>query len=147
MLDPRVSVITPVYNRRTELPRALQSLEGQTNLNLEHIILDDALRVYHTESDNSITRSGLKEQTLINCLYNSLWYINNGKKYNIPKKVIVFNALVYATFKHLLRWKFSCPRYDWARKGVQTFWGKLFQILIWVPSLFAAALYCHIKKL
>ena len=109
--------------------------------------LDDALRVYHTESDNSITRSGLKEQTLINCLYNSLWYINNGKKYNIPKKVVVFNALVYATFKHLLRWKFSCPGYDWARKGVQTFWGRLFHVLIWVPSLFAAALYSHIKKL
>ena len=39
--NPKVSVITPVYNRRLELPRALQSLEGQTNLDIEHIIIND----------------------------------------------------------------------------------------------------------
>ncbi len=37
----KVSIITPVYNRRQELPRTLKSVESQTYDNLEHIIIDD----------------------------------------------------------------------------------------------------------
>ena len=39
--SPRVSVITPVYNRREELPRTLRSVENQTYRNIEYIIVDD----------------------------------------------------------------------------------------------------------
>lgn len=109
--------------------------------------LDDVLRVYHTESDNSITRAGIKEQTIINCLYNSLWYVNNGRQYNIPKKVVIFNAFVYATFRHLLRWKFTYPKYDWARKGVEPVSGKLLQVLMWAPSVVAAVIYSYTRKM
>lgn len=37
----RVSIITPVYNRRNELPRALSSVEVQSCKDLEHIVVDD----------------------------------------------------------------------------------------------------------
>lgn len=39
---PRVSIITPVYNRRNVLPRALESVKNQNCRMFEHIIVDDA---------------------------------------------------------------------------------------------------------
>lgn len=39
--QPIVSIITPVYNRRVELPRALASVRKQTFFDFEHIIIDD----------------------------------------------------------------------------------------------------------
>ena len=38
---PRVSIITPVFNRRKELVRAINSIELQTYRNIEHIIIND----------------------------------------------------------------------------------------------------------
>lgn len=37
----RVSIITPVYNRRDVLPRSLKSVEAQTFRQFEHIIIND----------------------------------------------------------------------------------------------------------
>lgn len=36
-----MSVITPVFNRRDELPRALKTLESQTFRDIEHIVIND----------------------------------------------------------------------------------------------------------
>jgi glycosyltransferase involved in cell wall biosynthesis len=40
--DVRVSVVTPVYNRPRELPRALRSLQSQTFTDFECLVVDDA---------------------------------------------------------------------------------------------------------
>lgn len=40
-VKPRVSIITPVYNRRRELPYALASISKQSFTSLEHIVIDD----------------------------------------------------------------------------------------------------------
>lgn len=42
MSDVRVSVVTPVYNRPRELPRALRSLQAQTFTDFECFVVDDA---------------------------------------------------------------------------------------------------------
>ena len=38
---PTMSIITPVYNRRKELPRALESVVTQSYRDFEHIVIDD----------------------------------------------------------------------------------------------------------
>lgn len=39
--NPLVTILTPVYNRRKVLPRALAAVESQTYRNIEYIIVDD----------------------------------------------------------------------------------------------------------
>ena len=109
--------------------------------------LDDALRVYHTESDDSIVRGPKNQQAFINGLYNSLWFINNGKKFNMSYTKLIYKSCVYAMFKHILKMKFSYPEYDWAKTGVEHFIGKVLQVLLWAPSYMAALIYCYTRKL
>ena len=105
--------------------------------------LDNELRVYHTESDDRLTSmsSKFKKQNLINSLYNSLWFIDNGRMYGLEKKELFINAVKFSTFKHLLRLKYDYPEYEWAKKDVYLFVDKLVQIALWFPSLVAAIVY------
>jgi glycosyltransferase involved in cell wall biosynthesis len=41
-MSPKISVVTPTYNRAHVLPRAIESVQRQTIDNYEHIIVDDA---------------------------------------------------------------------------------------------------------
>lgn len=43
--QPRITVITPVFNRRQELERAINSVENQTFTDFEYIIVDDGSTV------------------------------------------------------------------------------------------------------
>jgi glycosyltransferase involved in cell wall biosynthesis len=40
-LRPAISIITPTYNRRTVLARAIRSVQRQSLINYEHIVVDD----------------------------------------------------------------------------------------------------------
>jgi len=51
--DPTVSVITPTYNHAETLPRAIDSVLGQTFKNFEYIIVDDA----STDDTESVVNS------------------------------------------------------------------------------------------
>lgn len=39
---PRISIITPVFNRSAELARAIASVRGQSCSDFEHVVIDDA---------------------------------------------------------------------------------------------------------
>jgi glycosyltransferase involved in cell wall biosynthesis len=40
-LFPRISIITPVFNRSSKLARAIASVRGQSVEDFEHIVIDD----------------------------------------------------------------------------------------------------------
>ena len=107
--------------------------------------LDDELRIYHTESEDSLSHEKKSKQTLINIIYNSLWFINNGRKYGMSNYDIMRNAVIYSVFRHQLRLWYDYPNYDWLDRGVITRNGKIIVSVLWIPSLVVALLYDSLK--
>lgn len=58
--QPFITVITPVYNRRSTLQRAIDSVERQTFKNIEYIIIDDG----STESIDDIVEKFMESTSL-----------------------------------------------------------------------------------
>ena len=105
--------------------------------------INDVVRIYHRETEVSYSNGVGKRsnQQLINSLYNNLWFINNGYRYGLNTKAVINKNLWYNIMRHLLHWRKSYPKYDWAKAGIKNNWQKLFSILLWFPSIFPALLY------
>ena len=58
--EPRVTVVTPIYNRRNTISRAIRSLENQTWRNFEYIIVNDG----STENIDDIVKEFMERTEL-----------------------------------------------------------------------------------
>ena len=105
--------------------------------------LDNELRVYYTESYDGLTNanSKLKEQTLINALYNSLWFVNNGRRYGLSRRALLFNSIKFMTFKWLLKRLYKYPSYDWAEQGVFLPLDRILHVFLLLPTFFLSLVY------
>lgn len=105
--------------------------------------LDNELRVYYTESYDGLTNanSKLKEQTLINALYNSLWFVNNGRRYGLSRRALLFNSIKFMTFKWLLKRLYKYPSYDWAEQGVFLPLDRILHAFLLLPTFFLSLVY------
>lgn len=78
--EPLISVIVPVYNVETFLPRCLESITSQTYQNIEIILVDDG----STDSSGDICDSFVKAESRSSVIHQAnrgLWYARNvGQK-------------------------------------------------------------------
>jgi glycosyltransferase involved in cell wall biosynthesis len=74
--EPLISVIVPVYNVETFLPRCLESIISQTYQNIEIILVDDG----STDSSGDICDSFVKTESRSSVIHQAnrgLWYARN----------------------------------------------------------------------
>ena len=74
--EPLISVIVPVYNVETFLPRCLESITSQTYQNIEIILVDDG----STDSSGDICDSYVKTESRSSVIHQAnrgLWYARN----------------------------------------------------------------------
>lgn len=106
--------------------------------------VDDALRIYHRETEGSYSNEGQKKsnQQVLNSLYNYLWLINNGEMFGQRRKQTLQNIVRYTSLCHVLKWRNCVPKYQWMKEGIKNHSCRFLKNLLWIPAIIPAFVYC-----
>lgn len=79
---------------------------GKLNKRYSSYFTNDMIRIYHTESDNSITRRPKRTiQNVINNRWNDAYFLNNWEQYSYSLKTRIGILVHYCTMDIILRMK------------------------------------------
>lgn len=97
--------------------------------------LNKCLRIYHIESDDSITKQ-LKNnniQSCVNDLFRYQYILNNNGLYNLSTKDKVKNMILYNVFYQYLKSKDVFPQTDWAEYGLKGYFNYILKSILFLP--------------
>lgn len=107
---------------------------------------NDILRIYYTESKDSITNAGKNGLNIIDCI-GQLWtnqhYLNNWNYFIFPFIDRVRSIVFYNIFKNLLKSHGKYPKYAWTQDKLKGFVNNSINIILWLPSKFITNWYIH----
>lgn len=107
--------------------------------------IDDELRIYHDDTI-SICRPEEKKlttQSIVNKLYNRLWFVNNGRKYGKSRKEIIISIAMTCILRQLLLFRGTYPKLTWNK--IDTVFDKLSYTALWIPCLPLSWIYLRFK--
>lgn len=110
--------------------------------------INDTLKVYNTESPDSISNVEIKKISMQHCI-NMLWadkYImSHWSEFENNFKQRFKRVLHYCIFANILKTKKSYPDFDWVKEEVTGFRNKSLIIILWFPSIIGANYYIKNK--
>lgn len=108
---------------------------NQLDLKYKKWYLNKCLRIYHTESDDSISKQFRKNniQNYINDLYRYQYILNNNDLYNLSVKDKVKNMILYIVFYQYMKSKDVFPQTDWAEEGLKGKYNYILKAIIYLP--------------
>lgn len=109
--------------------------------------INDTLKVYYTDSPDSISNVEIKEVTIqhiINMLWAEKYTLNHWPEYDYNNKDRIKRVLRYSLYSNILKLKNNYPEYDWAKEKIKGVKNNLLLNLLWFPSILEAKYY--IKK-
>lgn len=106
--------------------------------------INDVLKIYYTESNDSIStanRKGITKNACISALWRDQYYLNHWDDYLFSfseriKKVIYYNVWKNILIRHQLY-----PPYEWAKVGLRGFINNMMNMILWLPCKYATKWY------
>lgn len=105
---------------------------------------NDYIRIYYTESNDSITnlyKKGLTKNACISSLWRDQYYLNHWDDFLFPFSERVRKIMYYIVWKNALNKHNMYPTYDWAKEGLKGFTNKFIEIVLWLPGKFVTRWY------
>ena len=112
--------------------------------NYKSFFINDIVRIYYTESGDSITnlyRKGLTKNACISSLWRDQYYLNHWDDYLFPFKERVKKVVYYSIWENALNRHGMYPSYDWAKEGLKGFTNNALKFALWLPSKFITKWY------
>jgi len=110
--------------------------------------INDCLKIYYTESSDSISNTDIKKFTVQHCV-NMLWAnkytLNHWHEYEYNNKEHIKSALRYCLFANILKITHNYPSYDWVKEKLQGLNNKFLIIILWFPSILGAKYYINTR--
>jgi len=106
--------------------------------------INDIVRVYYTESCDSITnlyKTGLTKNACISSLWRDQYYLNHWNDFLFPFKERIKKVIYYTVWKNALNKHNMYPSYDWAKEGLKGFTNNALAALLWFPGIFITKWY------
>jgi glycosyltransferase involved in cell wall biosynthesis len=110
--------------------------------------INECIKVYYTDSPDSITNVEIKKITLQHCI-NMLWAdkytLNHWSQYDYSCKDRIKRVLHYCLFANILKMRHNYPDYDWVKEDIEGIRNKLLILMFWLPSILIAKYYTKTK--
>ena len=106
--------------------------------------INDVLKVYYTESSDSITNSnkrGVTKNACISALWRDQYYLNHWSDYLFSFRERLKKVVYYSVWRNILSRHQLYPPYDWAKEGLVGFVNNVLRIVLWLPCKFITAWY------
>ena len=106
--------------------------------------LNDIVRIYYTESGDSITnlyKTGLTKNACISSLWRDQYYLNHWDDFLFSFKERVKKVIYYTVWNNALKKHNMYPEYDWAKEGLKGFTNKALEAVLWFPGIFITKWY------
>lgn len=99
--------------------------------------INDILKVYYTESGDSIStanRRGITKNACISALWRDQYYLNHWGDYLFTFKERVTKVVNYTVWGNILKKHDLYPSYDWAKEGLKGMLNNTLFFLLWIPN-------------
>lgn len=110
--------------------------------------INDFIRVYHTDSEDSIivlSKKGLTKNYCISSLWRDLYYLNHWNDFLFPFSERLKKLGYYSVWRNVLKQKSISVEYDWAHEGLKGFTNNFINVVFWIPSHFVTKWYLRKK--
>lgn len=101
------------------------------------LFLNDIIRIYHTDSDDSIinlSKKGLTTNGCISSLWRDQYYLNHWGDFLFSFSERLKKIGYYSVWKNILIIKGKYPNYSWAKDGLHGPVNNIVYAVIWLPS-------------
>lgn len=99
--------------------------------------INDIVKIYYTESGDSITnlyKKGLTKNACISSLWREQYYLNHWDDYMFPFKERVKCIVHYTIWGNVLKKHNIYPSYEWAKEGLKGLLNNSLFYLLWIPN-------------
>jgi glycosyltransferase involved in cell wall biosynthesis len=110
--------------------------------------INDRLKRYYTQSEDSISNTQIKKITIQHCI-NLLWAykftIDHINEYSYGIIGRLKRTMLYCVFYNILKQKKSYPKFKWASSPITQLSNRFLISVLWIPSMVIASIYINKK--
>ncbi len=106
--------------------------------NHKSFFLNDKLKVYYTDSTDSITNTNKVSSpasSMIGLLWTDLYYLNHWGEFDFPFRERVRRMFLYIVEKSILKAHNKFPCFGWSKQGLLGGGNKIMYVILYIPSV------------